>query len=149
VSNRPTSSITDSGARAWQARAPEPTPDHERIEPTMSAHTTPSAIDGLILDIGADIGALIIRTGAARTGDEIEISPRTEAGTPDARRVHNVVRPRQGIHGVSHSAVFPDLAAGEYVVWSDAHTPHGTVTITGGTVSTYGLDDTVAAVDAP
>jgi hypothetical protein len=49
-----------------------PGPD---LRPTEPASTVTAAKDNLILDIGADAGALAIYTAADRDGTEIEISP--------------------------------------------------------------------------
>jgi hypothetical protein len=96
------------------------------------------ADDSLVLDIGGDIGALLIHTGADRAENEIEISP----GRPDpgSSRTHNVVHARHSRHGATtYSAVFPQLASGDYTVWRDRATPHGTVTIHGGQITEYRL----------
>ena len=34
-----------------------------------------------------------------------------------------------------HAAVYPGLAAGQYTVWRDHHTPAATVAVTGGHVT--------------
>jgi hypothetical protein len=101
------------------------------------AETTAAlSVDNLLLDIGAGTGALIIHACQDRDQDEIEISP---AGTSGAR-VHNVVRARHAPAGTRYAAVFPALQAGDYVVWRDAATEAGTVTIAGGHVATFALD---------
>jgi hypothetical protein len=99
---------------------------------------TPTGLsaDNLLLDIGADTGALIIHAGPERDQDEIEISP---AGTSGAR-THNVVRARRTPAGTQYAAVFPALPAGDYVVWRDTITAAGLATITGGRVTTIVLD---------
>jgi len=38
-----------------------------------------------------------------------------------------------------YAAVFPALAAGDYVVWLNADTPAGIVTVRGGTVASFRL----------
>ena len=96
------------------------------------------AADNLLLDIGGDTGALVIHTTADRDQAEIEISA---AGSGRAR-THNVVRRRQAPAGASYAAVFPDVPAGEYVVWLDADTPAGTVTVHGGAVARFRLEVT-------
>ncbi|HEX5402217.1 MAG TPA: hypothetical protein VFX16_07945 [Pseudonocardiaceae bacterium] len=88
--------------------------------------------DSLVLDIGGDIGALVIHTEPELAETEIELSP-----VGATTRSHNVVHPRHHGSGVTHSAVFPQLTAGTYTVWRDAVTPHGTVTVTGGQVAEY------------
>ena len=104
------------------------------------AHQHAAATDNLLLDIGGDTGALIIHTAAHRDQAEIEISA---AGSGRAR-THNVVRRRQASAGVTYAAVFPDVPAGDYVVWLDADTPAGTVTVQGGAVASFRLDQAVS-----
>jgi hypothetical protein len=89
--------------------------------------------ESLVLDIGGDIGALLIHTPAALDDAEIEISP---AADP-AARTHNQVHPRRVPDGLSYSAVFPSVPAGEYLVWRDQVAVHGTVSVHGGEVAEY------------
>ena len=108
----------------------------------MTAHTHthhvygPSAPATVLLDIGGDIGALIIQTGPAQLGLEIEISPLPDPGAPEPVRTHSMVRERTTTPP-SYDAVYPDLREGEYTVWRDPDTAAGTVTITGGRISTF------------
>jgi len=93
----------------------------------------PRGEGALVLDIGGDVGALILTAPAELVGREIHISP---IGCAD-RRLHNVVRERRiGGDGV-YAAVFPALPAGDYVVISpvDARAS-GMVTVEGGAVAT-------------
>ena len=127
--------------------------EHVQSSPNDHAHDTPHAhvhdaphehapeqapenVDNLILDIGADTGALIIHAAANRDQAEIEISP---AGS-DQTRAHNIVRRREAGSGAVYAAVFPALTAGDYVVWRDAATPAGTVVVHGGRVATFRLN---------
>jgi len=88
--------------------------------------------ESVVLDIGQDIGALIIYTEAELRGREIEVTPRGSAAT----RVHVEVLERR-INGRSvFAAVFPKLRAGDYDIWENAPNPSGTVTIVGGVVTT-------------
>ena len=96
----------------------------------------PENVNDLILDIGADIGALIIRAAPERDQAEIEISP---AGSEQVR-THNIVRRREAVSGAVYAAVFPALSAGDYVVWRDAATPAGTVVVHGGQVASFRLN---------
>jgi hypothetical protein len=96
----------------------------------------PENVDNLILDIGADTGALIIHAAAGRDQAEVEISP---AGIAQAR-THNIVRRREAVSGAVYAAVFPALAAGDYVIWRDAATPAGTVVVHGGRVASFRLN---------
>ena len=93
----------------------------------------PSGPGTVLLDIGGEIGALIIITAAAMAGEEIHISPvRDPAG-----RTHAVVRERRLGPASSYAAVYPALPAGEYTIWRDAGRPAGTVRIEGGAATGY------------
>jgi hypothetical protein len=105
----------------------------------------PAVTDNLLLDIGGGTGALIIHTAAHRDQAEIEISP---AGAAVAR-THNVVRRREAAGGVSYAAVFPSVAAGDYVVWRDDDTPAGTVTVRGGAVASFRFDQALPERPTP
>lgn len=84
----------------------------------------------VVLDIGEDIGALVIYTGAELRGREIEVSPRGVA-----TRVHVEVLERRIDDRPIFAAVFPGLRAGDYDIWEKARNPN-TVTIVGGKVAT-------------
>lgn len=84
----------------------------------------------VVLDIGGDVGALILYTPASMDGQEIEIS-RARA----AVRTHSVVRRRDAGDATVYAAVYPDLAAGEYAIWRDAEHQATTATIAGGSVT--------------
>jgi hypothetical protein len=86
----------------------------------------------VVLDIGRDVGALIIYTKPELHGQEIEVSPR---GT-GARRTHVQVLERRVKDRPVFAAVFPGLRAGDYEIWEDAAYIGGTVTIAGGEVAT-------------
>ena len=87
--------------------------------------------ESVVLDIGQDIGALIIYTEAALRGREIEVSPRGSAA-----RVHVEVLERRINSRPVFAAVFPGLRAGDYEIWENPTNPSGTVTIVGGEVVT-------------
>ncbi len=98
-----------------------------------SAHATQAAV---VLDIGGDVGALVLYTSAEDDAAEIDISPGTD---PAAPRSHNQVHPRRAPAGTVYSAVYPALAAGEYTLWRDEHTPEATITIRGGQITEHRL----------
>jgi hypothetical protein len=104
-----------------------------------SAHASQAAV---VLDIGGDVGALVLYTGAEDDEAEIDISPGTD---PAAPRSHNQVHPRRAPAGVVYSAVYPALAAGEYTLWRDPHTPEATITIRGGQITEYRLSAPLGA----
>lgn len=99
----------------------------------MTEHSQlgPSRDGTVLLDIGGDIGALVIQTGAAMSGAEIEVSP---AGS-DSARTHAAVRERLGNGPTRYAAVYPALHAGTYTVWGANGTPGDSVTIVGGQVA--------------
>lgn len=92
----------------------------------------PSREGTVVVDIGADIGVLIVDTPAALAGVEIEIS--LEGST---RRSHVAVRERHGDEegDVRHAAVFPTLAAGTYTLWEPEGGARRTVVVAGAAVT--------------
>jgi len=87
----------------------------------------------VMLDLGAQTGALILYTPPDLAGREIEISP----DTPGAKRTHASVRARPWSGGTRYAAVYAGLAAGDYTIWRGHDTPAGTATVAGGRVTTY------------
>jgi hypothetical protein len=87
-----------------------------------------------LLDIGGDIGALIVRMPAQLEGSEIEIRPVWETEVRPRTHVGVVARPAQ--HGPVPSLVFPELPAGEYELYVRPAEPVAlTVSVTGGEVA--------------
>ena len=80
----------------------------------------PSGSGSVVLDLGPDTGALVLHTPPELDSREIEIS-RLADGAP-RRRTHSRVRQRHTPGGVQYAAVYPGLAAGEYIVWRGATT---------------------------
>jgi hypothetical protein len=105
----------------------------------------PSGAGSVVLDLGGTIGALVVETPAALSGREIEISPiaaaASAAATSAAGRTHSLVRERRTAAGTSYAAVYPDLPAGQYLVWRHQQTPVGEVTIDGGVVTRFRWPD--------
>jgi hypothetical protein len=89
-------------------------------------HTEP-----VVLDIGGEIGALIIYTDSDSIGREIELSAKGATN-----RFHNQVHERRFGSTSLFAAVYPGMHAGEYDIWDDANLPVGTVCIHGGEVTT-------------
>lgn len=96
---------------------------HEAVLP-------PSGQGTVVLDIGADTGALVLHTPAELDNHEIEISLYGAS-----QRTHSQVRQRHVGGTVRYAAVYPSLHEGEYVLWRDETTPAATVAITGGQVT--------------
>jgi hypothetical protein len=92
----------------------------------LGVHTAPA-----VLDIGEDIGALVIYTGPELHGHEIEVSPRAN----ETRRTHTAVLERR-VNGCSmFAALFLALQAGDYIIWAPNPTLPAAVTIVGGQVA--------------
>ncbi|HEY0871436.1 MAG TPA: hypothetical protein VGD55_13630 [Acidothermaceae bacterium] len=84
-----------------------------------------------VLDIGDDVGALVLYTSLELVGAEIEISP---DGEPDRRR-HVAVHPRQYPGGTAYAAVYYGLEAGSYQLWAADGSVALTVSIEGNTIT--------------
>ncbi len=84
----------------------------------------------IVLDIGEDVGALIVYTDSRLLGREIEVSPKGNS----ARRTHTEVLERRIGARPVFAGVFPDLPAGAYSIWRDVMTDEDIV-IVGGSVA--------------
>ncbi len=99
----------------------------------MTEHAAgPTGPGTVVLELGADIGALILYTPADLDGTEIEIS---RHGDPAGRRTHAQVRQRHVANVTRYAAVYSNLRAGEYTIWRDEDRPAATVTIAGGQIT--------------
>ena len=83
------------------------------------------------LDLGGEIGALILHTDAGLHGVEIEIS---QSGA-DERRAHKQVLERRAGGEPAFTAVYDGLAAGTYTLWLDGVARVRDVQITGGEIA--------------
>ena len=107
----------------------------------MNATENPSAGQGpVLLDIGGDVGALVVTMPPALEGCEVEIRP--AGGEPGADHPrhghvqHVAVVPRPVAGRVRHSVVFPELVAGTYELYRRPAGPvELRVRITGGRVT--------------
>jgi hypothetical protein len=97
----------------------------------------PSGPGTVVLELGADVGALVLLTPAELDGREIEISRDDDPADRPARRTHSQVRPRHMVAVTKYAAVYPDLPAGPYTIWADEHHAAGRVVITGGRVTNW------------
>ncbi len=106
--------------------------DHDHSHEHQHNHTMDASESAsVVLDIGGDVGALVLYVPAAEYGREIEVS---RDGT-DGPRVHAAVRERLVEAGSIYCMVIGGLKEGEYTIWSDATQPAGSVTVTGGQVA--------------
>jgi hypothetical protein len=67
----------------------------------------------VVLEIGGELGALVVYTEAALVHEEIEISPAAD----DGHRSHKDVLERLVGGRSVHAAVFDRLEGGEYTLW--------------------------------
>jgi hypothetical protein len=95
----------------------------------------PAATENVVLDIGGDIGALIIYTREELRGKEIQVSLK---GNPSTKLVHTAIWDRRFNGRVLFAGVYPSLPEGDYIIW--AH-PTREVTIVGGGVAEVDLRD--------
>lgn len=98
----------------------------------MSETLLPSWDGSVVLDIGGDVGALILRTPPTSFGCEIDLVPDDMC----APRVHSAVRERRTINGSSFAAVYPQLKEGSYTIEGTTQR----LTIVGGRVLDVALE---------
>ena len=85
----------------------------------------------VVLDIGDQLGALIVYTDAELHGTEVEISP---AGD-DSDRSHKDVLERGLGDRAAFTAVFDRLPEGSYTLWTDGQARARNVAVAGGAVA--------------
>ena len=100
--------------------------------------------DALVLDIGDDVGALIIYADEACLGSEIDLTP---VGSPQSHQIHTMIRRRRATSRDVIAGLFPELREGKYTVWGlSGSGPIGEVSIVGGQIFEFhggdcGADD--------
>jgi hypothetical protein len=88
----------------------------------------------VLLDIGGDVGALVVTMPRAMVGDEVEVVSGREV--PGHHRPHVAVVDRPVAGGTVPSLVFPELAAGSYaLVPKGTDDVHLRVEVRGGAVT--------------
>jgi hypothetical protein len=92
----------------------------------------------LVLDIGGDVGALILYADESCLGQEIDISP---LGVPRSHHTHTMIRRRRAVTQEFIAGVYPELREGTYTVWGLNGEPLGETTICGGQVSEFQAGD--------
>jgi hypothetical protein len=94
--------------------------------------------EALVLDIGGDVGALILYADEGCLGQEIDLTP---TGAPRSHHVHTMIRRRRAVEREFIAGVYPELVAGTYTVWGTDDHPLGEVTVVGGQVSEFQSGD--------
>ncbi len=94
---------------------------HEAHTHEDNSHAGQGAV---LLDIGADIGALVVTMPARLVGQEVEVRPDDYDGVAHLPHVAVVNRPRDGRRGpLVASAVFGELETGDYELYLRPHGP--------------------------
>jgi hypothetical protein len=110
---------------------------HSHPQPGEPGTLAPAAASASVaVDIGNGRGALVLLPSERFRGCEIEIS-RVDSDEP---RTHTGVHERSNAKGVSLTAIFGSLPAGEYIVWEDASTAGPVVEVPDGSVAQIRLD---------
>jgi hypothetical protein len=91
---------------------------------TPGTHSTP------VLDIGGEVGALVVFLAAEPPTGELEACPVDDP----AARFHTGVHHRAIDHGFAWTAVFPQVAQGSYHLLGDDGAPLANVSVAGGAV---------------
>jgi hypothetical protein len=111
---------------------PHPHP-HVHRRPAPGEATSPGASP--MVDIGGEVGALIVVLDRTTRSGELEACP---AGRP-AERFHTGVHPRELGGAEVPVAVFPQVLGGSYQVLDDDGIPMALVHVTGGHVAELDL----------
>jgi hypothetical protein len=85
----------------------------------------------VVLEIGDELGALVIYADPELHGTEVEISPAAD----DTRRSHKEILERTTIDGPAFTAVFDGIPAGEHTLWLDGEPRARGVAVEGGVVA--------------
>ncbi|HEV7145389.1 MAG TPA: hypothetical protein VGN48_00180 [Pedococcus sp.] len=82
----------------------------------MDAENPHAGQGPVLLDIGDDVGALVVLAPATLAGHEIEIRARSTLLAPEELPPprHVSVLPRAGVGGTLYAAVFSAIPAGDY-----------------------------------
>jgi hypothetical protein len=120
--------------RRARPKAPEPPASHEHY----AARTHPEYV---VLEIGAELGALIVHTDPHMHGIEVEISP---AGD-DSARSHKEVLERTLAGRPAYTALFDRLPEGTYTLWTGGVATTRGVAVAGGEISELSWADPPAA----
>ena len=102
---------------------------------TIHGHHHAPTGPGVLLDIGGDVGAVVVHLGDDPVDDELEIQP---VGDP-AGRFHTGVHDRVVGGAVTRTAIFPEVRTGTYELLDRHASPFAVVVAVGGQVRTHDL----------
>ena len=94
--------------------------------------------ESLVLDIGGDVGALVLYADEECLGAEIDLTP---AGMARTHHTHTMIRRRRAVARQFVAGVYPQLRAGTYTVWGLDGEPLGEVDVAGGQVAEFQAGD--------
>src|ERR1700734_2906630 len=107
--------------------------EHHHPSPTeapyVDAGPTVGPAEALVLDIGGDVGALILYSEESCLGLEIDVTP---VGAPRSHHMHTMIRRRRAVDREVIAGVYPELLEGTYTVWGIDNQPLGDVAVVGG-----------------
>lgn len=106
--------------------------DQEQHRAAVAEVRLPPSTEGsVVMEVGGDVGALVVYTPDALAGREIELARRGE----HRQFVHTEVRERRLPEGTIYAGVFPGVPAGEYTLLGIATLPALDVCIEGAHVA--------------
>jgi hypothetical protein len=103
-------------------------------QPHQSHHAVPTGPP--VLDIGGDIGAVVVYLASIPEGGELEACPVDDR----RRRFHTGVHLRRTGDRDTPVAVYPEVRAGDYDILDGDLRPVARVRVTGGAVTELRLD---------
>jgi hypothetical protein len=104
---------------------------HHPLPASTEVRLLPSTEGSVVMEVGGDVGALVVYTPDALAGHEIELALRGD----DRQFVHTEVRERRLPDGTIYAGVFPAVPAGEYTLLSIHALPALDVNVEGGRVA--------------
>jgi hypothetical protein len=122
--------------------------DHHREQSAEPPYLDPGPGRGdtapVVVDIGGDVGALVVYADEAFVSREVDITP---VGGERSHLVHTMLRRRRLPNSTGQEAavgVYPELVAGRYWLWGDCG-PVAEVEVRGGEVAEIQLGLLAAA----
>jgi hypothetical protein len=95
------------------------------------SHTAGAGQGPVAVEVGGDVGTLVLWAGAELEGAELELSPWAH----DEKRRHVAVLARRLPDRTVYAAVYPGLPAGRYRLWGVDGRPAMTVDVPAGCVT--------------